>query len=263
MSHDTASETDREGRSEPFTLPNLLVAGCQKCGSSWLHRNLSKLEGVFGSQRKELRYFNRPHRDQASYRRNFPVQAGVRYYMESTPGYFRTAVRGIDVARNIREELGQPRIVVSFRNPIDRYESSYVHNMIEGRIPYSPSIDAVVDEWDMVARGRYAEIMRHWNAVLPEIHYVLFDDIVAEPERVIDGIVAYLGLGGGRRPGSLWWKVNDTRGRIDHRTDPWPATPKLTARARDELVDLYRDSILELGEMLRRDLSGWLDPRPA
>lgn len=246
-----------EGVGQEYRLPNLLVAGCQKCASSWLHFTLRRFDTVFGVPEKELDYFLKVPRDQSAYRRHFPVTPGVRYYLESSPNYFRRTVAGVDVAREIRAELGTPKIVVSFRNPVERYESSYIHHMLRGRFPYSPTIDAVVNAYSMLEIGRYAEIARHWNALLPGIHFVFYDDIVADPAAVIDGIASYLDLRGEMTPDRLDVRVLETRQRIAKRAQPWPTTPTLTARARAELQALYREPIAELEEMFHRDLSSW------
>ena len=39
-------------------LPNFLIVGSQKSGTSWLHRSLGRSKHIFASQVKELNFFN-------------------------------------------------------------------------------------------------------------------------------------------------------------------------------------------------------------
>src|SRR5699024_4768664 len=143
----------REGPEMP--LPNFLVVGSQKSGTSWLHHGLGRSRHVFASEVKELNFFNQPDFDApakvTALREHFPAQdPGVRYYLESTPHYFRARPT---TAENIRSLLGSPAMVAVFRNPVQRYESAYIHHMMKGRFPYTATIDQLTDEYSVLSLG--------------------------------------------------------------------------------------------------------------
>jgi hypothetical protein len=119
-----------------LTLPNLLIIGAQKCGTTWLHRALNKSEHFWGSTPKELNFFNRAGNDLAAYEKHFedaPESAIFRY--ESTPHYFRLPKGKIDISGRIRETLGDIPLILLLRNPVDRYLSAYTHHMMKSRLP--------------------------------------------------------------------------------------------------------------------------------
>lgn len=268
--------------------PNLIVAGCQKCGTTWLHRALSKSPQIFGSEVKELNYFNQIDRAplRRDYLASFPETAGARYYMESTPHYFRLPVGLSDPARAIAEELGRPKILVVFRNPIDRYQSAYTHHMVNGRLPFSEVISELSDAFKMLSLGRYAEILPHWRRHHPDIWCGFYDDLEADPAAFVAGILRFLELPGGIDPEDLDFRTNVTAWhvrRLQHRSQnarppsqiaaslaaPFgrmrraeaPVLPRLSAETRAALRDHYEPSVMELSRQLDRDLSHWITER--
>ena len=103
-------------------LPNLIIAGVNKAGTTSLYSYLSTHSDICPSSIKEtchflpLRYGETlpPFED---YMKLFGHWTGQQYLMEATPGYF---YGGKNVAKGIRESLGNPRIVFLFRNPSER-----------------------------------------------------------------------------------------------------------------------------------------------
>lgn len=275
-------------------LPNLLIVGAQKSGTTWLHSCLRKSAHVFGSDPKELNFFTRPDfaKDLDGYAAKFPEKPGATYYLESTPHYFRLPDRKRDIARDIRETLDQPRIMVIFRNPVDRYESAIIHHMLTGRIPYEASVDQVRTELGLVSLGRYGEILDHWRKVFPDIGVFFYDDIVKDPVRFIGNVFDFLGLPNDLSVSDISFRANDKvrkisrkarlqfvektrlglaqwlrlkllRGRAapqDELSAPqadWSRIPALTDRARQELGRIYADDIARLETITGRDLSDW------
>ena len=69
-------------------LPNLVVIGAERCGTSSLHRYLGSHPQVFMSRKKELNFFvaeREWRRGRRWYERQFPTDAPVRG--ESSPAY--------------------------------------------------------------------------------------------------------------------------------------------------------------------------------
>jgi hypothetical protein len=119
----------RARRQQPGRLPNLVVIGGLKCGTTSLHHYLNLHPEVEMSRPKELNFFvaelNWPLGTEW-YATHFSGQALVRG--ESSPHY-TSRPRFEGVAERMRSVLGEARLVYVVRDPIDRMLSHYLHNV--------------------------------------------------------------------------------------------------------------------------------------
>lgn len=239
--------------------PNLIIAGCQKSGTTWLHASLSKSSQIFGSKIKELNHFNKPDFQvrQPEYEKNFPDTPGARYYMEATPHYFQLPNRYTDIAMNIRTTLPEAKIVLIFRDPVSRYESAYIHHMMMGRIPYKETINTVSDDFKMLTLGKYADILKHWQGVFPEISLNLYDDLKANEGGLIENIMKFLELENDITLDDLKFRTNDKHQKAQRARENWDVMPQLSKETYLELAEFYHDQVRELETMLGRDLGHW------
>lgn len=106
-----------------MTLPNLIIPGAAKSGTSSLHESLRHHPDIFMSDRKEPHHFSRE-----------PSSDGQRSYEALFEGSDEFAVRGEsstsylimpDAPKRINRVLGQPKIIFILRNPVDRVASHY------------------------------------------------------------------------------------------------------------------------------------------
>lgn len=119
-----------------MNMPNRLIIGARKFGTTWLHRALNKSQYFWGSTPKELNFFNRDRRDLDAYATHCEdARARARYRDESTPDYFRLPRDDNEVAAEIRNTLGDIPLIPLLRNPVDRYLSAYTHHMMKSRLP--------------------------------------------------------------------------------------------------------------------------------
>ena len=138
-------------------LPNLIVIGGLKCGTTSLHHYLNLHPEVEMSRPKELNFFVDELNWELGpewYASHFDRRAAVRG--ESSPHYTNLP-RYTGTAERMREMLGEEtRIVYMVRDPIDRLLSHYLHNVAGGY--ESRSLEGAVAAPDSayVARGRYA-----------------------------------------------------------------------------------------------------------
>ena len=128
-------------------LPNLIVAGVPKAGSTSLHMYLSKHPDICGSYTKEINFFSPLHRGHdlhplSEYAGHFSHAAGERYRLESSPGY----LYGRGIANGIRETLGEDvRIIVVLRNPVERVMSFYNRAVGQLKLPPDYSLEQFID----------------------------------------------------------------------------------------------------------------------
>jgi len=190
-------------------LPNLLVIGAQKCGTTSLHMLLSLHPEICMASAKECNELVRPRPTSSRYRGYFPMRRGVlrgrfRWFGESTPFYiFHPAVPSL-ASRWLR---GVHAIAV-LRDPVERAWSHYRHNCRLGleSIPFEEAIDRESERMALsdhgyrhhsyVARGCYAPQLERWfDALGRERVLVLeFSELSRGAEGPRADIARFLGL---------------------------------------------------------------------
>jgi hypothetical protein len=150
------AERHARGRGQHGALPNLIIIGGLKCGTTSLHHYLNLHPEIAMSRPKELNFFvadlNWPlGRDW--YAGHFDPDTPVRG--ESSPHYTNRP-RFDGVAARMREVLGsEVRLVYVVRDPIDRMLSHYLHN-VGGGYEDRTLTEALSDpQSSYVARSRY------------------------------------------------------------------------------------------------------------
>lgn len=198
----------------PDRLPNLVVIGVSKAGTTSLFEYLGRHPEVGLSDVKELRYFTplrygEPLEPLDMYTRHFRPCADKRYAVEATPGYF---YGGRPLARALRETCGSARVVLSLRAPVDRCWSWFRFVKSRLRIPKDLTFDDYIDRCEQLRSGGvdgtvenqaywglgggcYSEWLDAWSEEFgDELRIVFFDDIVKDPRVVMDGLFDWLGL---------------------------------------------------------------------
>jgi sulfotransferase family protein len=253
--------------TSPFRpLPDFLVLGAQKAGTTALYAYLRRHPGITGPSWKEVSFFDRHWaRGESWYRGNFPNHARARGKLvgEASPSYVFHPL----APRRVQELVPDARLIVLVRDPVDRALSHHNHEVALGREPLSfeDALDAEDDrlrgeaermaadpryfsrEWwshTYKARGRYAEQLERWLAVFPREQLLVLssDELGSEPEHAHAQVLEFLGA----PPHRL-----DSYPRVYEREyDPMkPAT-------RERLAAEFEEPNRRLFELLGRDL-GW------
>ena len=114
-------------------LPNLVIVGVMKCGTTSLHYYLGLHPDIHMSREKEIEFFIEErhwNRGPEWYARQFDVRGRVRG--ESSPNYTATR-RFPGVAGRMRDIVPDARLIFMVRDPIERLVSHWIHNYTHGR----------------------------------------------------------------------------------------------------------------------------------
>jgi hypothetical protein len=204
------------------TLPDLLVIGAQRAGTSSLYKYLETHPDVLPSLRKETEYFTLFYGlGEEWYRAHFPTTARMKMrrrsavVFEATPYYLFHPMAAARAAAVVPDA----RLVVLLRNPVDRAYSHWHHEVRGGREPlaFEDALDAeqerigadherlLVDpdyvsrrhhRYSYVARGRYADQLERWLAHYPRQRFVFVrsEDLYADPPQTYRRLLDDLGL---------------------------------------------------------------------
>jgi hypothetical protein len=182
-----------------MTLPNFLVIGAQKSGTTWVSSMLRQHPAVY-MPRREVHYFNtwrNYKRGIAWYERHFAPGNGKAAVGEKTPGYLwihgaEITGRLPDSHRRIHEALPDVKLIAVLRNPVNR-ALSHIHDIMKrGRISPLQNLDDVLTgagyprakEDGIIERGRYyPQIKAYQEYFDPSQMLILIfeEDVVQQP----------------------------------------------------------------------------------
>jgi hypothetical protein len=220
-----AREASRLRSSDLRTLPDLLIIGAQRAGTSSLYRYLRMHPHIAGPLRKEVDYFGfRFERGERWYRANFPLTARRELAhrldrpfltFEATPDYLLHPL----AARRAHQLLPDARIVVLLRDPVERAISHYGHAVRHGwetlplqdalaaeeerlqgeiaRIRQSPGYRAsAFRRYSYVTRGLYADQISRWLDEFPRGQLLVIDsnELYTNPAQALHAVLDFAGL---------------------------------------------------------------------
>jgi hypothetical protein len=153
----------RSGTSETGALPDFLIIGAQKSGTTSLYDLLTRHPNVERAALKELNYFNRHFKKGIEwYRSQFPLPSrkeGQKLITgEATPDYLSYP----DAPRRAAQMVPQARLIVLLRNPVDRAYSHYHHQIRKGRETM---------EFEEVIEAEQARLRGEMDKMLEDEHY--------------------------------------------------------------------------------------------
>jgi hypothetical protein len=275
-----------------MTLPNFLIVGAAKSGTTSLYRYLRQHPDVFMSAVKETNWFAYEGQRESryvvrtpeEYERLFDGAAGQRAIGEASPQYLKSAV----AAERIATTLPGVRIIAVLRDPVDRAYSGYLNSVREAA-EWRGVDEAMRPGIRYVDQGLYhPQLSRYFERFdRGRIKVILYDDLAADAAAVMRELYAFLGVDATfavdvtarhnagavpRRPIVNWMLLKSVAGF--RRAFPWlPKDTGIVARImprfrrqpeplppaiRRRLIDYFRDDIVRTGELIGRDLSRWL-----
>ena len=177
-------------------LPNLIVIGAMKSGTTSLHQYLAVHPEIFMSVEKEPRFFSdeeKWNRGVGWYEQHFPEPAPVRG--ESTPDYTKfPAIRG--APKRIHSLIPDLRLIYLVRDPIERIVSHYVDSYSFGRL--NGTLDEELSDFDchLVNCSRYyMQIEQYLEYFGPEQILVLVsEELRDDRQKTLRSAFRFLGV---------------------------------------------------------------------
>lgn len=205
-------------------LPDFLVIGAPKAGTTALHAALARHPELYLCPIKEPKFFlcdgEPPHHtgpgDRHSdhewvwqrdrYEALFDLAPPGVLEGESTPLYLADPA----AHRRIRTALPDVRLVAVLRDPVDRAYSNWAHLWADGLEPLGDFVAACGREgqrqadgwapfWRYIGLGRYGEQLRELYSVFPRDRVLVlrYRDLVEEPATTLDTVCEFLGVSQG------------------------------------------------------------------
>jgi hypothetical protein len=207
-------------------LPDFLIIGGQRCGSTALNGHLARHPSIGAARVKEVHYFDLHYdRGEGWYRGHFPNDArralarrrtGVEIMCgEATPYYlFHPLVPG-----RAQRLVGDAKLIALLRDPVARAVSHYHHEVALGRehLSFKDALDREPERLDgeeermigstgyvsvahqrhsYFARGAYATQLERWFEHFPRDRMLVIrsEDFFANPSQVVGDVLRFLGL---------------------------------------------------------------------
>jgi len=241
-------------------LPNFLVIGAMKAGTTSLHHYLAQHPDVFMLPQKETNFFaqesalclrDRTVTGKEEYAELFSGATSERVVGETSPAYLCVP----DAPRRIAAMIPHAKLIAVLRNPIERAFSHFVMRRRQGKETRT-SFDEViaVDDLDPMrsykSRGFYGQHLSRYFEHFPreQIKVFLYEDLERDPMTIVQQILRFLDVDPQFVP--------DMSER--HNVNP-PAEEKFTENARQQLRELYREDIERTQSLIGKDLSNWLE----
>jgi hypothetical protein len=204
-----------------MALPDFLIAGVPKAGTTALHAALSRHPALYLSPIKEPKFFLTdgppPAKggpgDALTYREHvwqrdkyealFDAAPAGALRGEATPLYLHDP----EAMRRIRELIPDAKLIVILRDPVERAHSNWTHLWSAGLEPVGDFVRACAEEdrriaagwasfWHYTALGRYGEQLEHAFSLFPREQVLVFRYrlLVDEPAAALGRISAFLGV---------------------------------------------------------------------
>ena len=185
-------------------LPNLLVIGAMKAGTTSFHNLLNQHPDILMSDVKEINFFAEDtlwSKGIDWYRSHFEQGDKFSIRGESSVNYSKRH-RFQHVPERISKSLkNDVKFIYLLRDPIDRFCSNYTDSKIYGDIPPGLSIDKFVCNTDITQNpialtGRYYDQISAFRAYFKDkqILFIEFERLIKDTEFVLKDISDFLQL---------------------------------------------------------------------
>lgn len=205
----------RARRSGAGALPDFLVIGGMRCGTTSLFAYLADHPQVEPAIGKELQYFSVFYdKGERWYRSHFPTPRNHGQTFEASPYYLYYPL----TASRVAASLPHARFIALLRDPVERAFSHYTHSVERGveKLSFRDAVAAeparlepfgsgdltsraahfALRSYSYVSRGRYAEQLARWyDHFAPEqVLVIKSESLYADPQATYARCLEFLGL---------------------------------------------------------------------
>lgn len=240
-------------------LPNFLIIGAAKAGTTALYHYLKQHPQVYMSPNKETNFFafegqepgfSGPGDEEISrsavvtleaYEEQFKAVSGEVAIGEASPWYLYSS----RAAKNIRRHIPEAKIIAVLRNPVDRAFSSYLHVIRDGRetLGFEEGLHAeeerITQGWEFIwhyrRAGFYATQVERFLDLFPreQVRFYLYDDLLTDSTLFLRDVYEFLGVDTSSvvdtslKPNATGVPKNWLLGQLLLRPNPLKSTAKL------------------------------------
>ena len=198
-----------------MVLPNFLIFGVQKAGTTSIYSYLEQHPQVYTSPRKETDFFCRnlaepigedePRLTRGGRKRILTIKdyeslfAGVTDEVaigEASPNYL---FRHKNAVAGIQRYLPTAKLIAVLRNPVERAYSDYlmhVRQVVGNRNPLAVQIKESGETSHTLLKGRYYEGMKHFLEAFgaEQVKVFLYDDLRRDSDGLMREIYEFIGV---------------------------------------------------------------------
>jgi hypothetical protein len=207
-------------------MPNFIIAGAQKGGTTSLYNYLTEHPSIISARRKEVKFFDEQYEKGISwYRSNFPTSIQKFYIEQVRRQSFVTGEASPEyllyphTPKKIAKLVPHAKLIILLRNPVERAYSQYRHNVRLGfeTLSFEEAIEQeeertcaarekalrIADFHDLryqraayKGRGMYAEQLERWMSIFPREQFLIIrsEDFFAEPAKIYKQTLAFLNV---------------------------------------------------------------------
>jgi len=175
-------------------LPDFLIIGAMKAGTSTLHYSLQSHPSVGMSKKKEVNFFNANFDKGTSwYKQQFLL--GKQFYGEASPNYARIHLYP-DTPKYMYKVLPKLKLIFILRDPMERLLSHLHHDLYRDRISYKEINNVVLENEDYIKTSSYGWQLENYLKYydIEQFHFVTFEQLEVNFQKVMSDILNFIGV---------------------------------------------------------------------
>lgn len=197
--------------------PNFLIVGAAKSGTTALYKYLKEHPEIFMSSIKETHFFAKKYKNLPfegpyddgfgsntlqdlslkEYYKLFDNASKYKMVGEVSPDYLYYN----DCAQDIKKHLGDIKIIIILRNPIERAFSAYSHLLRDGKedLSFKQGLKKenyrMKKNWDYIYHyknvGLYFEQVKKYLEEFSDVKVILYNDFKSNNSQIVKGIYQF------------------------------------------------------------------------
>ena len=191
-----------------MTMPNFLIIGAMKSGTTALYYYLEQHPEIYMSPVKEPNFFSSQEQENAAdavtnigtYQDLFRGGSGKKALGEASHSYLYEPRAAAEIKRYVPEA----KLIAILRNPIDRAYSHFLHMVRSGTEPLDDFAQALREEevrihkertfQDYIGRGLYYQQLKRYFGTFPQeqVRVYLYEDLSGAPLSTVQDAFRFL-----------------------------------------------------------------------